>query len=92
MCTKDELSILVRDYLDIDSEIKQRQIIAENIKDLIKKEMDEREVEELEVDEHIIRYRDVLSSVFDKTAFKKKYEELYSSFLKQVQSKKFSIC
>ena len=92
MCTKDELSCLVRDYLDIDSEIKARQVIAEQYRDAIKREMDLRNVEELEVDEHIVRYRDVLTSIFDKTAFKKKYEDLYALYLKQVQSKKLTIC
>lgn len=89
--TNYELSKNVRDYLELDSEIKARQLVAESIKDSIKKEMDDRGVSELEVDEHIVRYRDVLTSVFDKTAFKKKYEELYSLYLKQVQSKKFAI-
>ena len=92
MCTKDELSCLVRDYLDIDSEIKARQVIAEQYRDAIKREMDLRNVEELEVDEHIVRYRDVLTSIFDKTAFKKKYEDLYALYLKQVPSKKLTIC
>ena len=91
MCTIDELGNMVRDYLELDGEIKQRQVIAEQLKDAIKKEMDEREVEELAVDEHIVRYRDVLTSIFDKTAFKKKYEELYGLYLRQVPSKKFSI-
>lgn len=91
MCTNNELSNLVRDYLEIDSEIKARQVIAEQYKDAIKRELDLRNVEELAVDEHIVRYKSILTSIFDKTAFKKKYEELYTSFLKQVQSKKFSI-
>lgn len=91
MCTNNELSNLVRDYLEIDSEIKARQIIAEKYKDAIKKELDLRNVEELAVNEHIVKYKSILTSIFDKTAFKKKYEELYTSFLKQVQSKKFSI-
>ena len=92
MCTNNELSNLVRDYLEIDSEIKARQVIAEQYKDAIKKEMDQRNVEELTVDEHIVRYRDVLTSIFDKTAFKKKYEDLYALYLKQVPSKKLTIC
>lgn len=91
MCTKAELSNLVRDYLEIDGEIKARQVILDQYKDAIKKEMTLREVEELEVDEHIVRYKDVLTSIFDKTAFKKKYEDLYALYLKQVPSKKFSI-
>ena len=89
--TNNELSQSVRNYLELEGEIKARQVIADAIKDEIKKEMDTRGVEELEVDEHIVRYKDVLTSIFDKTAFKKKYEELYSCFLKQVQSKKFTI-
>ncbi len=85
------LSSLVRNYLEADREIKAKQVLAEEMKDLIKQEMDERDIEELEVDEHIVRYRDVLTSTFDKTSFKKKYEELYSMFLKQIKSKKFTI-
>ena len=89
--TNNELSQSVRNYLELEGEIKARQVIADAIKDEIKREMDTRGVQELEVDEHIVRYKDVLTSIFDKTAFKKKYEELYSFFLKQVQSKKFTI-
>lgn len=92
MMSVDELSSIVRSYLELDAEIKTKEILAEQLKDVIKKEMDSRGIEELPVDEHIVRYRDVLTSVFDKSAFKKKYEELYTSFLKQIQSKKFSIC
>ena len=53
--------------------------------------MEARNVEELAVGEHIVRYKDVLTSVFDKSKFKAKYEELYAMFLKQIPSKKFSI-
>ena len=91
MCTKEQLSNLVRNYLEIDSEIKARQVILESIKNSIKKEMDLRNVDELEVDEHIVRYKDVLISSFNTSAFKAKYELLYTSFLKQIQCKKFSI-
>ena len=91
MCTKSELSNLVRKYLEIDGEIKARQVIADQYKEAIKKELTLREVEELEVDEHIVRYKDVLSSIFDKTSFKKDHELLYTLYLKQVPSKKFSI-
>ena len=90
--SNDKMSSLVKEYLELDAEIKAQQLVAEEIKDQIKSEMTERGVEELEVDSHIVRYRDVLTSVFDKTRFKAKYEDLYALFLKQVQSKKFSIC
>lgn len=86
-----ELNILVHDFLELDAEIKQQQLVAENLKNQIKEEMEARNVEELAVGEHIVRYKDVLTSVFNKSAFKAKYEELYAMFLKQIPSKKFSI-
>lgn len=86
-----ELNILVHDFLELDAEIKQQQLVAENLKNRIKEEMEARNAEELAVGEHIVRYKDVLTSVFDKSKFKAKYEELYAMFLKQIPSKKFSI-
>ena len=86
-----ELNILVHDFLELDAEIKQQQLVAESLKNRIKEEMEARNVEELAVGEHIVRYKDVLTSVFDKSKFKAKYEELYTMFLKQIPSKKFSI-
>jgi predicted phage-related endonuclease len=91
MCDKETLNTMVRDYLDIESEIKSKQVVLDGIKDQIKEELEERGVEELSVGSSIVRYRNVLTSIFDKTAFKKKYEELYTLYLRQVQSKKFSI-
>lgn len=87
----DELNVLIHDYIELDTEIKRQQLLAEDIKNQIKQEMEARNVEELVVGSHVVRYRDVLTSVFDKVLFKKKYEELYSAFLKQIPSKKFSI-
>ncbi len=86
-----ELNILVHDFLELDAEIKQQQLVAEGLKNKIKEELEARNVEELAVGEHIVRYKDVLTSVFDKSKFKAKYEELYAMFLKQIPSKKFSI-
>ena len=89
--SQQELLSLVHNYLELDAEIKQQQLVLDDIRNQIKEEMEARDVEELPVGEHIVRYRDVLTSVFDRVAFKRKYEELYTSFLKQIQSKKFSI-
>lgn len=87
----DELNNLVHNYLELDADIKQQQLVLEDIRNKIKEEMEARNVEELPVGEHIVRYRDILTSVFDKVAFKREHEFLYKTFLKQIQSKKFSI-
>ena len=64
---------------------------AEAIRDELKAEMIERDTEELETDQYIIRWTSVLSNRFDTTNFKKVYGDLYKAFTKQVASKRFSI-
>ena len=64
---------------------------AEAIRDSIKAEMLEREVEELTAGAYIIRWTSVLSNRFDTTGFKKAYGELYKTFTKQSSSRRFSI-
>ena len=64
---------------------------AEAIRDSIKAEMMEREVEELTAGQYIIRWTSVLSNRFDTTGFKKAYGELYKTFTKQSASRRFSI-
>ena len=64
----------------------------EALKDLIKKEMDARNVEEIEAGQYIARYTTVLSNRFDTTAFKREHGEMYKMYTKQTTSRRFSIC
>ena len=64
---------------------------AEAIKESLKDELIERNVEELEAGSYIIRYKTVSTSRFDSTAFKKHYTDLYKAFLKQSTSHRFTI-
>ena len=89
--SNDKLSSVIRDYLAVDAEIKAQQLVAEELRNQIKDEMTARGVEELEIDSHIVRYRDVLSNIFCTSKLKEKYPELYMAFLRQIPSKKFSI-
>lgn len=67
----------------------------ETIKDELKSVLVEQDTEELVVNAnneiHIIRFTTVLSQRFDSTQLKKKLPEVYTAYLKQVQSKRFSI-
>ena len=63
----------------------------ETIKDELKSVLVEQDVEELVVGSSIIRYTTVLSQRFDSTQLKKKLPEIYTAYLKQVTSKRFSI-
>ena len=64
---------------------------AEAIRDSIKQEMMERDTEELECGQYIIRYTSVLTQRLDTTAFKKALPDVYKSFVKQSASRRFSI-
>lgn len=64
---------------------------AEALKDEIKEDLHEKNLEELNTGKYIIRWTSVLSNRFDTTAFKKKFGELYKLYTKQVESKRFSI-
>lgn len=63
----------------------------EAIKDELKSVLVEQDVEELIVGTSIIRYTTVLSQRLDSTQLKKKLPEIYTAYLKQVSSKRFSI-
>ena len=64
---------------------------ADALRDSIKAEMEQRDLEELEAGAYIVRWTSVLSNRFGSSAFKKAYADLYKSFTKQVMSRRFSI-
>ena len=64
---------------------------ADALRDSIKAEMEQRDLEELEAGAYIVRWTSVLSNRFDSSAFRKAYADLYKSFTKQVASRRFSI-
>ena len=64
---------------------------ADAIRDSIKQEMLDRDVEELTAGAYIIRWTSVLSNRFDTTGFKKVYGDLYKAFTNQTSSRRFSI-
>ena len=86
-----ELENKCRELRQLQALIEEAQAEAEAIRDSIKAEMLEREVEELTAGAYIIRWTSVLSNRFDTTGFKKAYGELYKTFTKQSASRRFSI-
>lgn len=64
---------------------------VESLRDEIKADMAEKELEELDLGKYIVRWTPVLTNRFDTTAFKKVYGDLYKAYTKQVASRRFSI-
>ena len=64
---------------------------VEALRDEIKADMTEKDLEELDLGKYIVRWTPILSNRFDTTAFKKVYGDLYKAYTKQVASRRFSI-
>ena len=64
---------------------------VETIRDEIKADMAEKELEEMDLGQYIERWTPILSNRFDTTAFKKAYGDLYKAYTKQVASRRFTI-
>lgn len=86
-----EITTKIEALKDLESLIEEAKAEAETLRDEIKQEMLNRETEEMEVGQYIIRWTSVLSQRFDTTAFKKVMPDVYKAYIKQVSSKRFSI-
>ena len=76
---------------DLESLIEEAKAEAEALRDEIKSEMLNRNTEELEAGQYIVRWTSVLTQRFDTTAFKKVMPDIYKAYTKQVSSRRFSI-
>ena len=89
--TKKEIIAQIELMNEWERVIEEAKAEVEAIKDSIKAEMADRDLDELEAGSYIVRYKTVATSRFDSTAFKKVYGELYKAFTKQTASRRFSI-
>lgn len=89
--TKTEMIKKIEELNEYEKMIEELKAEADTIRDSIKAEMLEREAEELQAGQYIIRWTSVLSNRFDTTSFKKIYGDLYKAFTKQSASRRFSI-
>ena len=89
--SKNELVAKIEALNEWEALMEEARAEAEAIRDSIKAEMMEREVEELTAGQYIIRWTSVLSQRFDTTAFKKVMPEIYKAYTKQTASRRFTI-
>ena len=86
-----EITSKIEALKDLESLIEEAKAEAEALRVEIKTEMLNRNTEELEAGQYIVRWTSVLSQRFDTTAFKKVMPDVYKEFTKQVSSRRFSI-
>ena len=86
-----EITSKIEALKDLESLIEEAKAEAEALRDEIKTEMMNRDTEELEAGQYIVRWTSVLTQRFDTTAFKKAMPDVYKAYTKQVSSRRFSI-
>ena len=86
-----EITSKIEALKELEALIEEAKAEAEALRDEIKTEMLNRNTEEMEAGQYIVRWTSVLSQRFDTTGFKKAYGELYKDFTKQIASRRFSI-
>ena len=86
-----EITSKIEALKDLESLIEEAKAEAEALRDEIKTEMLNRETEELEAGQYIVRWTSVLTQRFDTTAFKKVMPDVYKAYTKQISSRRFSI-
>ena len=86
-----EITSKIEALKELEALIEEAKTEAETLRDEIKTEMLNRNTEEMEAGQYIVRWTPVLSQRFDSTAFKKVMPDVYKSFTKQVSSRRFSI-
>lgn len=89
--TNIQMKETVNELLEMEALLEETKAIVEGLKDSLKAELVERNVESIDLDEHIVRYVNVISNRFDSTNFKKQFPEMYKEWTKAVPSKRFSI-
>ena len=86
-----EITSKIEALKELEALIEEAKAEAEALRDEIKTEMLNRNTEEMEAGQYIVRWTPVLSQRFDSTAFKNVIPDIYKSFTKQVSSRRFSI-
>ena len=86
-----ELTAQIKSLRALEELIEEAKAEAETLRDTIKQEMLNREVETLEAGQYIVRYTAVLSQRLDTTALKRALPEIWKAYTKQISSRRFTI-
>ena len=86
-----EITTKIESLRELEELIEEAKAEAETLRDEIKAEMLNRNIEEMTVGQYIIRWTSILSNRFDTTGFKRAYGELYKAYTKQIASRRFTI-
>ena len=81
----------IKDIRALEAKIAELTEMKQEKETLIKSVLDGAGVEEMKIGAFTVRFTNVVRNNFNTTAFKKKYLELYNTFIKQSNYRKFTI-
>lgn len=86
-----EFAAKIRQIKELEQQKKQTEEAISELKDEIRDFMDRNKTTELAVDVFTVHWTESVSERFDSKAFRKDNEKLYSEYLKEITTKRFSI-
>ena len=89
--TKAEMIKITEEIQDLAAFLEEVKAELESKQDLLKAQMTEDGVEVLDLDTYFVRWSPVISNRLDTTRMKKDLPDLYKSYLKAVESRRFTI-
>lgn len=86
-----EMVSKVEQLKELEALIREAEAEVEALKDELKAEMVKQSKEEMNVGRYVVRWATVISSRFDTTKFKKENSGIYNQYVRQTESRRFSI-
>ena len=81
----------IRKLQEIEAQQKELETQAEAIRAEIKADMESKGLEELKTKNFIIRWKEIISNRLDGKALKAAFPDIYGKFVKQTESRRFTI-
>ena len=81
----------IKKLKELEEQKKELDAQIKRLQEEIKKDMEIKGIEEMQAGIFVIRFTRVLSSRFDTKKFKEQYGDLYDQYVKQVESRRFTI-
>ena len=91
MLTNKQLDNRAAKLAAFEEQIKALEANAEAIKDEIKAELEERNAEEVQTANHLIKWATIISNKFDSKAFKADYPMVYEEYKRAMVNRRFTI-
>lgn len=86
-----EITSKIENLKELEAFIRVAEAEVEALKDEIKAEMAKQGKEEMTAGRYVVRWTSVVSNRFDSVAFKKEMADTYNRYVKQTESRRFSI-